>query len=81
MTKYKLLQGYLHPRSNIDITLTGEIPEDHYIINISQAIYSPYTFDIIKIVYYKHRDINIDRIHKMYIGQEHPLWNWQNQNQ
>ena len=80
MRVYKLLKGYLFPKLEVDYSNIQPMPSDHIIVNVSATIYNPYTFDMVRIVYHKHRDINIDRIHKFYISQGHPLWNWQNQN-
>jgi hypothetical protein len=52
------------------------IPEDHHIINISTDMYEPFNFNLIRVIYHKHMDPHITEVHKMVIGEGHPLWNW-----
>jgi len=53
-----------------------DIPEDHYVYNISPDMYEPYNFNLIRVVYYKHSDPTIEGEYKMVINEGHPLWNW-----
>ena len=66
MIRFKLLTGAFNK---------SFIPEDHYIIHVTGEMYSPLVK--YKAVYHKHRDPYIERVHKMYIGEDHYLWNWE----
>jgi hypothetical protein len=54
------------------------IPTDHYIIKVGPDMYEPFSFNRVRLVYHKHKDPNIEKIHKLKIEEGHYLWNWPN---
>jgi len=72
----KLIIIFKFFKGQINDIIPNYIPEDHIILNISTDMYHPITFNRFRIVYYKHADLTITQVNKLYIEEGHPLWNY-----